>query len=115
MIVDNSEISNDITKIIKKYNVECNKVDYGVDCLNIIRNYEKYDLIIINDEIEPLSGIETYKKLKETLSFNIPVIMLMRKKDFKTKESYLQSGINDIVSIPLDKDEFIKILDKYLQ
>lgn len=115
MIVDNSNISEDIIKLLKKYNVEYNKVDYGVDCLNIIRNYEKYDLIIMNDEIEPLSGIETYKKLKETLIFNVPVIILSRKKDFKTKESYLQLGINEIVSIPFEKNDFVRILDEYLR
>jgi len=41
--------------------------------------------------------------------------MLSRKKDFKTKESYLQLGIDEIISIPFDKHEFIKVLDEYLR
>ena len=115
MIVDNSKVSDDIVKIIKKYDIEYERVSYGVDCLNKIRNYEKYDLIIINEEIEPLNGIETYKKLKETINFKIPVIMLSTKKDFKVKETYLQLGINDIASIPIVKDDFVSIVDKYLK
>ena len=115
MIVDNSKVSDDIVKIIKKYDIEYERVSYGVDCLNKIRNYEKCDLIIINEEIEPLNGIETYKKLKETINFKIPVIMLSTKKDFKVKETYLQLGINDIASIPIVKDDFVSIVDKYLK
>lgn len=115
LIVDNLKETDNIIKIIKKYDIEYKSVNYGVDCLNIIRDYEKYDLIIINDEIEPLSGIETYKKLKENLTFKIPVIMLSQKKDFRIKEDYLKQGINDIVSVPLVKEEFIETINKYLK
>lgn len=114
MIVDNSGIDLEISKVLKKYNVELKKVNYGVDCLDAIRNYEKFDLIIMNDEIEPLSGFETYQKLKETLIFKTPVILLSKKKEFKIKEEYLKLGINDIVSIPLNKEEIDEIIEKYL-
>lgn len=115
MIVDNSEASKEIMKVMKNYDVELVNVSYGVDCLNKMRDYEKYHLLIINDEIEPMSGIETYKKLKENVVFNSQVIMLSKKIDFKTKEEYLRLGIKDIVSIPIAKEELKSILDKYLQ
>lgn len=115
MIVDNSNLTNEMIKYIKNYDIEYVTVNYGVDCLEKIRNYEKFDLIIINEAIEPLDGIETYKKLKENIGFKIPVIILTDKKDFKIKEEYLQLGINDILSIPLLKEEFITIIDKYLK
>ena len=115
MVVDNSSLTDEIIKIMKKYDVELTNVKYGVDCLNKIRNYEKYDLIIMNDEIEPISGIETYKKLKENITFKIPVVMLSQQKDFKIKEMYLRLGISDIVSIPIEKEEFIKVINKYVK
>lgn len=115
MIVDNSNLTNEMIKYIKNYDIEYVTVNYGVDCLEKIRNYEKFDLIIINEAIEPLDGIETYKKLKENIGFKIPVIILTDKKDFKIKEEYLQLGINDILSIPLLKEEFTTIIDKYLK
>lgn len=115
MIVDNSNLTNEMIKYIKNYDIEYVTVNYGVDCLEKIRNYEKFDLIIINEAIEPLDGIETYKKLKENIGFKIPVIILTDKKDFKIKEEYLQLGINDILGIPLLKEEFITIIDKYLK
>lgn len=115
MIVDNSNISDNIIKLIKKYDVEYEKVDMGVDCLNKVRNYEKFDLIIMNDKLEPLTGIETFKKLKENITFKIPVIILSEEKDFKVKEKYLQLGISDIISLPFEKELFIEIIDKYLK
>lgn len=114
MIVDNSELTNAIIKYAKRYDAEIVSVNYGVECLKRIREYEKYDLIIMNEDLEPLSGIEIYKKLKENIIFKVPVILLSKNKDFRIKDGFLQLGINEIINVPFSKEEVLKVLEKYL-
>lgn len=116
MVVDNSNEMNKIVKLIDKYHdVLIVPLTLGVDCLKRIRDYEKFDLIILNEELEPINGIETYKKLKENITFKTPVIILSKQKDFKIKKEYLELGISDIVSMPIQKEEFKEVIDKYLR
>ena len=62
-----------------------------------------------------LDGISTLHELKKLQDFNIPTIMLTADAIKGKKEEYLKEGFNDYISKPIEKNELIRILTKYLK
>ena len=101
-------------RLLKPYNVEIEQVDSGFKCLDLINSGNKYDLILLDDMMPKMSGKETFKKLKEDSSFNIPVVILTANAITGMKEEYLQFGFNDYLAKPIEKDELNRVIKKFL-
>ena len=116
LVVDDNELNIKVLiKILEKLNLKnvdsCNN---GYDVINKIRNKEKYDLILLDDMMPKLTGVETLNRLKEIDKFNIPVVVLTANAVSGMKENYLEKGFNDYLSKPIDKTELIRVLSKFL-
>ena len=61
-----------------------------------------------------MSGVETFKKLKEINGFNMPVVILTANAISGMKEKYLEEGFNDYLAKPIDKAELKRVLNHYL-
>lgn len=115
LIDDNYDELNKYAKEIKKYNVNVDKSMYGKDILNKIRNNIKYDLIIIDDEMNPYNAVTIMEELNKEDGFktNI-VVMLGLNKEF-IKEHYIRDyKFKDYLLKRNYKTEIKKIIDKYL-
>lgn len=102
-----------ITKYLKNRNVNLEVIDIGKKALDKIRGKKKYDLILLEESIEPLNGFIIMKKLLMIKSFNSKVILLSGNKN--NKDIYKDNGFTDIILEPIDKDNFNNIIDKYLK
>ena len=116
LVVDDNELNIKVLiKILEKLNLKnvdsCNN---GYDVINKIRNKEKYDLILLDDMMPKLTGVETLNRLREIDKFNIPVVVLTANAVSGMKENYLEKGFNDYLSKPIDKTELIRVLSKFL-
>ena len=115
LIVDDSEASCKIfKKIFDESNINLDIVMTGKECLDKIRNKEKYDLILLDEEMKPLSGIDVISKLKEIRSFNTPVLLLTKNNSYEYDDKYLKYGFDDFILKPIDKDKIFEKIDKYL-
>ncbi len=115
LIDDNYDELNKYAKEIKKYNVNVDKSMYGKDILNKIRNNIKYDLIIIDDEMNPYNAVTIMEELNKEDGFktNI-VVMLGLNKEF-IKEHYIRDyKFKDYLLKRNYKTEIKRIIDKYL-
>lgn len=103
-----------VSKILKEYdlNIEC--IDNGFDCIDKIKSGSKYDIILMDIMMPKISGVETLKKLKEVKEFNIPVIALTADAIQGKSNKYIEVGFNDYLSKPINNDELVHILSKYL-
>ena len=106
----NSKIIKDI---VKDKNINLEVIELGKEALDKIRGKKKYDLILIEDNIKPLSGIVIMKKLLMVKSFNTKVILLSSNKEYI--DNYDKYGFSDVMSEPIDEDIFIDKIDKYLE
>ena len=89
-------------RLLEKYNVEVKSVLSGGECLELIKLGEHFDLILMDDMMPNMSGVETYKKLKEDDSFNTPTVMLTANAIDGMKEKYLlQDGFDEYISKPI--------------
>ena len=106
----NSKIIKDI---VKDKNINLEIIELGKEALDKIRGKKKYDLILIEDNIKPLSGIIIMKKLLMIKSFNTKVILLSSNNEYI--DNYDKYGFSDVISEPIDEDIFINKINKYLE
>ncbi len=86
---------------------------YGKDAVEKIKNKERYNLIIIDDEMNLKSGYDTLKELKKNKKFNIPVIITLEENKKFLKDKYLEDGFNDYI-MKDNLDEELKKVVKYI-
>ena len=98
--------------VLKKGNYDFEIVNLGVECLHKIRNHDRYSLIVLDSNSEPLNGMEIYNKLLEIKDFDIDVVMMSDNANFKVKNYYLDNGIKDIISLPIDKKQALLVINE---
>ena len=116
LLVDDSETCEKIIKkILRGSNITIERTEYGKYCLDKIRSKEKYDLILIKDELKPLDGYTIMTKLQEIRNFNIPCILLTKNTMVEYDDSYQKYGFKDYIIKSNDKNKILNTLDKYLK
>lgn len=115
LIVDDNKINLKVaSRLLQGYQVITEEVDSGFSCIDKIKAKEVYDLILMDDMMPKMSGVETLQKLKEIDGFNIPVVALTANAITGMKEKYLADGFTDYLAKPIDKSELNNIISKYL-
>lgn len=117
ILVVDENVSNQklISKCLDDDNVELTFVSYGKECLNRIRNNEKYDLILMSDELNYMTYIETVKKLKLINGFNSILILMTRDNNVEYMDNYKKYGFNDYILKPISRNKLITLLEKYFK
>ena len=115
IIDDNTSSIKLITKILSKCNVNIDSESTGKIALDKIRKETKYDLILLDEEMPYISGEVVMKKLKNIKNFSTPVILLTKNKSIPYTEEYKESGFIDYILKPIDKDDLIEKINKYLK
>lgn len=114
LVNDDIKELNQIEQILKKEDISVVTTMYGRDCINKVIYEEKFDLIIIDDEMPEFSGLDTLKELKKIEEFNIPIIITLGREKDNIKDHYIKDGFKDyIVKEQLDS-EVKRIIEKYL-
>ena len=115
LVIDDNESSiKIIEKLLKGSNIVIDSSLNGKDAINKIRTKNRYDLILLDEELTSISGSELLGKLKSIRNFNIPVILLSKDNKYEYNEEYLKVGFTDILIKPLKKDNLLDIIDKYI-
>ena len=115
LLIDDSPSSEKLfNKILSGTNIELTSVKLGKEGLEKIRNKEKYDLILLDEELEPQNGHIIMQKLLEIRNFNTKVILLTKDNKYDYDDSYLQEGFTDYIIKSSDKEEILNKMNKYL-
>ena len=115
LLVDDNKINLKVAeRLLETYGIDVECLDNGFACIDKIKAHEKYDLIMLDDMMPRMSGVETLKKLKEIPGFDMKVIALTANALTGMKEKYLNDGFDDYLAKPINKDELNKIVNRYL-
>ena len=116
LVVDDNKVNLKVAeRLLRNYNLDITLVSSGQDCIDKINNGEIYDLILMDDMMPNMSGVETFHKLKTISSFNAPVIALTANAISGMREKYLSEGFDDYLPKPIQKSELNAILIKFLE
>ena len=116
LIVDDNALNIKVaSRLLKDYNLDIDSVQSGKECIDKINIGEYFDLILMDDMMPGMSGVETYKNLKLLDNFNIPTIILTANAISGMKEKYLdEDGFDDYLSKPIDRQELDRVIRKFL-
>lgn len=116
LVVDDNKVNIRVAeRLLKKYNIEVTSVESGQECIELIKNKNDYDLILLDQMMPNMSGVETLQELKNNKKFNTPVIVLTADAIEGKKEEYLNEGFDDYLSKPMELDALTEILKKYFK
>ncbi len=116
LMVDDTPLNLKVgSKLLEKYGanniVTCNS---GFECIDRINRGEVYDVILLDDMMPKMSGVETLKKLKENPNFHIPAVALTANAITGMREKYLADGFDDYLAKPIDKNQLIGVMNQVL-
>lgn len=115
LVVDDNLLNLKVaSRLLKNYNLQVETVESGQECIDKIIAGEKYDLILMDDMMPRLSGVNTLKKLKEIPTYTIPTVALTANALSGMREKYLADGFDDYLAKPINKKELEDVISKYL-
>jgi CheY-like chemotaxis protein len=113
LAIDDSESSHKIIeKLLKDTNVKLDTAINGKESLNKIK-INKYDIILLDEELSQISGIELLKKIKEIRNFTTPIILMTKNNSYEYTEEHLKLGFNDYIFKPLKKEDLLNKINQY--
>ena len=116
LVVDDNKINLKVAeRLLGTYGITAECVESGFICIDNLKSGKKYDLILMDDMMPRMSGVETLHKIKEEIpDFDIPTVALTANALTGMREKYLADGFNDYLAKPINKDELNRVINEYL-
>ena len=111
IVDDNLDALNIEKEIFKNNDIDVVGTMYGLDVINRVRNGEKFDYIILDDDTVKGSAKSTLDDLKSIDEFNTPVVVMLEKNKEMIKDKYKDIGFSDYIlkdNIEVSINSFIK-------
>lgn len=117
LLVDDNELNIKVgIKLLQRYNANnITSVTSGFECIDKIKANEKFDIILLDDMMPKMSGVETLKELKKIEGFHTPVVALTANAITGMREKYIEDGFNDYLSKPMEKEELIRVMNTLIE
>ena len=115
IIDDNNSSIKLISKILDKHNILYDSSNLGKEALDRIRKGDKYDLILLDEDMPYMNGINVMNKFSKIKGFDTKVILLTKNSNIIYDDIYKDSGFSDYIIKPIDKDDLMNKINKYLK
>lgn len=117
LIVDDNKVNLKVTaQLLSQYGIKCATADSGKKAIQMVRS-AYYDLVFMDHMMPELDGVDTTKMIRsqgDAYSKGLPIIALTANAVSGAKEMFLESGLNDFISKPIQLPQLEKILAKWL-
>jgi diguanylate cyclase (GGDEF)-like protein len=109
LVVDDEPVNVQVLKnLLSVRNYSVIKAYNGIEALDLFAKEDPFDLILLDVMMPKMSGYEVCQRLRERYSlFELPILMLTAKNQIQDVILGFQSGANDYVQKPFDKDELM--------
>jgi len=115
IVVDDNPLNLKVAcRLLKKYDVEAIQSDSGYDLLDRLEKNEVFDLILLDDMMPKMSGVETFEIMRNRGEKGCPVVILTANAIEGMKAKYLEKGLDDYLSKPIEKTELERVLNRFL-
>ncbi len=84
-----------------KYGMDVEWVTDGNQAISTLSSHKEFDLILMDNQLPNLGGIETTKTIREKLSLSTPIYACTADGMQETKEAFIAAGANYIIIKPI--------------
>jgi two-component system OmpR family response regulator len=115
LVIDDN---HDITEVVRFYcdgkGLDCTVINDGNDGLNLIRDNNDFDLILLDLAMPDFSGLDVINSLKkENLLEQKKIVVFTASSDPKVMEEIRNSGVKGILKKPCSVDDLTALIDKF--
>lgn len=119
LIVEDMETSQVfMTLLMKRYNLSYTIANNGMEAVERFGK-EHFDLIFMDENMPKLNGRAATQKIREIEKNNrlspIPIVALTANAMAGDREKFIESGMNDYLSKPIEPQSLLKLLHRYLR
>lgn len=115
VVSDDTNTLKNLNFLYNKYNFELLTTMYGNDCIQRIKDGEKFDLIILEDDMKPLSAFAVLGELQEIKrNLKTPIVVMLKKDKETIKKHYIEDGFDNYLLKENLDNEFDRIIKKYI-
>jgi len=111
---DDDESAMLLQRTVKVFGKEVINVRNSVDAIETCRNNPDIDLILMDIK---MPGVDGYEATRQIRQFNTKVIIIAQTAYalLGDRENAIESGCNDYISKPINKDQFMDLMRKYFK
>ena len=115
VVSNHLETLKEINTLSNKYDIDLLATMYSNDLIQRVLDGEEFDVIILEDEMTPLSGYAVLGKLQEAKkNYNTPTIVMLKKGKESIKDHYIEDGFNGYIRKQNLEEDFDKIIKKFI-
>ena len=120
LLVEDIKVNQDVFKaLLKKTNINVDTADNGVEAITKFKeNSDKYDIIFMDIQMPEMDGYEASRKIRamEDIpnSKTIPIIAMTANVFKEDIEKSLESGMNDHLGKPINRDNVVEKIKAYV-
>ncbi len=117
LVVDDNEINLIIAQnVFEAYGATVTTALSGAEAVDMVRDNE-YDIVFMDHMMPELDGVDATKLIRELPGErfrNVPIVALTANVVGDVQDMFLQSGMNDFLSKPLETPEIERVLVQWL-
>lgn len=116
LLVDDNQINQQIAKeMLQHMGLQVDIASNGLQALEVLEEAE-YDVVLMDVQMPVMDGYEATRKIRSDLRWaNLPVIAMTAHAMREDRERSLQAGMNDQVNKPINPDELLEVIEKYIK
>lgn len=115
LLVDDNNMNLKVAeRLLRPFQLDLDMINSGVQAVEKVKAGEQFELILVDDLMPRMTGVETMEELRKIDGFKTPVVILTANAISGMKEEYLKKGFDDYLSKPIEKPELERVLKKFL-
>jgi CheY-like chemotaxis protein len=114
LVVEDDEISLEFLKeLFEPFNTKVLFAFNGKDAVELCRSEPSINLVLMDVQLPVMNGKDAMKEIK-LLNPDLPVIAQTAFAMSGDKEKYLRDGFDDYISKPINVQEILSLIEKYI-
>ncbi len=114
LIVEDNKTNQMLIEILlDEYGLSSEVANDGLEALKIYKK-DHFQIIFMDENMPNLGGIQTMYKLRKQYDKLPPIVALTANTMKGDKERFLEAGMDDFIAKPIDNEDLLAVLKKYL-
>ncbi len=114
LVEDNHTNAFILKAFCNKYKIQVKWAKDGLEAMELLKNHT-YDLILMDNQLPHLGGIETTKEIRRNLKLGTPIYACTADTAKETSDAFMEAGANYVLLKPIKEAAFHDALLDYKQ